>query len=208
MIKNVFESPESCSASGDAAGSFAALSKYITLLDFDDLNSIKMEIIAAQPDAIQLNVAQNLFYDIISSVGTNPSALLIMEDILSEKVSGSSAVNALQVRFKVCTTLTRHVKKLLYLFRQEMLRSIKTPTEELLHRIVSTIEKIVEMAHETPSSMYYKQEYVTSLYSVALVQMSNLLYRGCIHPSRKNLEFPVRIYGQFCEGQSSEVVQV
>ncbi len=89
-----------------------------------------------------------------------------------------------------------------------MFRSIKTPTEELLLRIVSLIEKLAQKAADTSSNSYHEEEAIKSLYSVALVQMGNLLYRGCIHPSRKNLEFPVRIYGQFCEGQSSEVVQV
>ncbi len=97
MTKKVFESPESCSASGDAAGSFAALSKYITLMDYDDLIAIKKEILNAEHDEIQHNVAKNLFYDVISSVGTNPAALVIMEDVVSHQVSGMSAVNALQV---------------------------------------------------------------------------------------------------------------
>jgi len=182
VSKKVFESPESCSASGDASGTIAAISKYMVALDFDDLKNIRDEILSARhSDSEQEEVMRALFYDILSSVGTNPAIMLVKKDIEEGRIYGMNAINVLQTAF----------------------RSVSTPTEELLKELFSLVKKLRNLnVHEQSN-----EEESRSLYSSGLVQMSNLLHRACVNPSRKVLEFPVRIYGEFCSNKSSIITE-
>merc|ERR1719295_721215 len=69
---------------------------------------------------------------------------------------------------------------------QTVVASIRTPTPELLKELITFVKAIKPLAQQR-----------TMLYNVVLVQLSNLLHRACIAPSRVQA-FPVKIYGQFC----------
>jgi hypothetical protein len=183
ISKKVFESPQSCSASEDVSGTIAAISKYMVALDFDDLKNVRDEVLSSRhSDSEHEEVVRALFYDILSSVGTNPAIMLVKKDIEEGRLYGMNAINVLQTAF----------------------RSVSTPTEELLKELFSLVKKLRNLnVHEQSN-----EEETRSLYSSGLVQMSNLLHRACVNPSRKVLEFPVRIYGEFCNNKSSIITEV
>ena len=84
IAAEVFESPESCSSTGDAAGHLAAISKYLLPLSLDELKAVKEEIMqAGRHSEASQKVLKGLFYDVLSVVGTNPSVMLIKKDIES-----------------------------------------------------------------------------------------------------------------------------
>jgi len=47
-----------------------------------------------------------------------------------------------------------------------------------------------------------------TLYSVGLVQVSNLFYKACAHPLRRKFEFPTKIYGEFCNEEEPLIQHV
>jgi len=182
VASEVFESPESCSSTGDAAGYLAAISKYLLPLDYEELKSIKDQVLSAGSQSQESQkVLKNLFFDVLSTVGTNPATMLIKQEIESKQITGLEAINALQGAFL----------------------AIRTPTEELLKELVQLVKGLKKFAQEEQDML----DTGRSLYSLGMIQMSNLLYRACVNPARKNLEFPVRIFGQFCSNESSVITQ-
>jgi len=115
----------------------------------------------------------SLFYDDLSVVGTNPAVILIKHDIENEELNGPSAENVLQATF----------------------RSIKIPTKELLRELVFLIKNL--------KSINSNENETSNLFRIGVIQMSKLLHRACIHPVRRLLEFPVRVFGHFCSKDSS-----
>jgi hypothetical protein len=71
---------------------------------------------------------------------------------------------------------------------QSTLKYVKTPTPELMNMIFSLAK-----VSKTKSQQ---------LYSVTCVGFSDLLYRACVNPSSMSVEFPTRIYGNFCNPES------
>ena len=118
-------------------------------------------------------VIQSLFYDLLCNVGTNPAFMLIKNDIENEELRGQAAINALQGAF----------------------RSVSTPTKDLLHELLKLVKNIKQNNQNDVLE-------VNKLYKIAMVQFTNLLYRACVHPVRREIEFPTHIYGQFCSTNS------
>jgi len=78
---------------------------------------------------------------------------------------------------------------------QTLVASVRTPTPALAKELINFVKvNLKPLAHER-----------TMLYNMVLVQASNLIHRACIAPSR-TVEFPVKVYGQFCSPTSEHVV--
>jgi hypothetical protein len=183
IATDVFESPESCSSVGDVAGHLTAITKNLLPLSLEELKAIKEEVLQASHNSeASRKVLISLFYDVLSSVGTNPSIMLIKKDIESGDLTGRNAINALEGAF----------------------RAIKTPTKELLKELVKLVKNLKNLEWNENKSMGSS---IKDLYSMSMVQMSKLLYRACIHPVRKMTEFPIRVYGQFCSNESAIITE-
>jgi hypothetical protein len=183
IATEVFESPESCSSTGDVAGHLTAISKALVPLSMEQLKSIKEEVMqAGRNSEASQKVLKGLFYDVLSIVGTNPSIMLIKKDIENGELSGRTAINVLEGAF----------------------RSVRTPTKELLKELVQLVKNLKNLQwneHKTFGTT------LKDLESIGMVQMSKLLYRACINPVRRMTEFPVRIYGHFCSNESSIITE-
>ena len=183
IANEVFESPESCSSTGDVAGHLSAISKYLLPLSFDELKAVKEEVMQAGANSEgSRKVLRSLFYDVLSVVGTNPSTMLIKKDIESGDLTGRAAINALE----------------------GAMRSVRTPTKELLKELVQLVKSVKSLQWDDQKTIGSS---IKDLYSVGMVQMSKLLYRACIHPVRRMTEFPIRIYGHFCSNESSIITE-
>jgi hypothetical protein len=73
--------------------------------------------------------------------------------------------------------------------------SLRHPTPDLLREIVKFVKRLRKVAMEDDDDFIETKK---TLYSVGLVQVSNLFYRACAHPVRRVIEFPTKIYGEFC----------
>lgn len=77
---------------------------------------------------------------------------------------------------------------------QSSLRAINTPTKELLQEIVSLVKHLESQQDK-------------ELFNVAMVQTSQLLYKACINPASKMTEYPVKIYGVFCNKDMNVITE-
>jgi len=168
IATEVFQTPESCSCSGDVSGHLSSISKQFSLMSLEELSEVKKEV-----NSLSNPTITSLFYDDLSVVGTNPAVILIKHDIENEELNGPSAENVLQATF----------------------RSIKIPTKELLRELVFLIKNL--------KSINSNENETSNLFRIGVIQMSKLLHRACIHPVRRLLEFPVRVFGHFCSKDSS-----
>ena len=76
---------------------------------------------------------------------------------------------------------------------KDMFRSVKTPTKPLLIELIELVKNLKPKSND--------------LHNIALGEMSRLLFRACIHPTRRVTEFPVRIYGEFCSKKDDIIVR-
>ena len=169
--------------SGDVAGHMAAMSKYLSALSFDELKAIKEEVMQSAGNSEgSRKVLKSLFFDVLSVVGTNPSTMLIKKEIENGELTGRAAINVLE----------------------GALRSVRTPTKELLKELVQLIKNIKNLQWNENTTIGTT---LKDLQSISTIQMSKLLYRACIHPVRRMTEFPIRIYGHFCSNESSIITE-
>ena len=71
---------------------------------------------------------------------------------------------------------------------QSVVGSVRTPTPELLQELITLVKDGLKPLSQER----------TILYNIAIVQVSNLLHKACICPS-KHAMYPERIFGVFCE---------
>ena len=150
------------------------ISKILRVLSYDDLLKIETQLLPVTDSLSEESVlaVKALFYNLLSTVGTNPSVMMIKQSIQSGMLFGEIAAKPLAAMF----------------------RSVKTPTKELLSELVEFTKTLKRLESESKD-----------LHNIALGELSHLLHRACIHPTRSNEEFPVKVYGQFC-AQNSELI--
>merc|ERR1719412_1154652 len=107
-------------------------------------------------------------------VGTNPATMFVVKKIEMREVSSMKASFAVQSAMK----------------------SIKTPTEELLREFIKLIKQWKNVNGEE------KRQLLTS----TILQTSNLFYRSYVNPSTMVSNYPVRIYGIFGTADSRVLV--
>merc|ERR1712180_284685 len=76
MAREVYQSPESCASKSDVAGKLSVLSLYMRSLSLTELEQVESKILAASRSTGMKTVEQ-IFYDILPIVGTNPSTMLV-----------------------------------------------------------------------------------------------------------------------------------
>jgi hypothetical protein len=156
----------------DQAKYLSSLSKYLRVLSYEDLLQIETNILTKTNSQSQESIIRmkDLFYNVLSAVGTNPSVMFIKENI----ENGILLAEA-----------TKPLK--------DMFRSVKTPTRPLLNELIEFVKNLKWKSND--------------LHNVALGEMSRLLFRACIHPTRRVTEFPVRIYGEFCSKDENLILR-
>lgn len=175
VAQEIFESPESCTSKGDVAGHLSIVAKALRPLSLDELKQMEVKLEAQISSKTQEHkrLIRNLFYDVVSMIGTNPAVMLVRERVKdTTRVESYQAVKMIQITMS----------------------SVRTPTQELLKELIELVkEDIKPLAHDR-----------TQVYNIALVQMSNLLHKACVSPTKEN-QYPVKVYGQFCSAESSPI---
>jgi len=168
--------PESSPAKGDAAGYLNIIAKALGYLSLADLKVVETKL---ESQIATLPAAQ------IKSIRT------LFYDVVAMIGTNPSVM---LVKERVLDTTKIDTVQAVSMI-QAVVASVRTPTPQLLKELITLVKAIKPLAQQR-----------TMLYNVVLVQLSNLLHRACIAPSRVQA-FPVKIYGQFCMPTSEPVVQ-
>merc|ERR1712168_452128 len=168
--------PESSPAKGDAAGYLNIIAKALSYLSLADLKIVEAKL---ESQIATLPAAQ------IKSIRT------LFYDVVA-MIGTNPSVMLVKERIRDTTKIdTVQAVSMI----QAVVASVRTPAPQLLKELITFVKAIKPLAQQR-----------TMLYNVVLVQLSNLLHRACIAPSRVQA-FPVKIYGQFCMPTSEPVVQ-
>ena len=147
----------------------STISKYLRMLSLEDLTKIILPLQKSLSEEPVLEI-KDLFYNVVSLAGSNPAAMLIKDNIENGLLFGESATKPLF----------------------EMIRSVRTPTKELLSELIQLVKTLKSLESESKD-----------LHNIGLIELSKLLMRACVHPTRSVTEFPVKVYGQFCSKNSA-----
>merc|ERR1712029_475626 len=71
MAREVYQSPESCASKSDVAGKLSTLSLYMRSLNLVELEQLETKILSVSKST-GLKTIEQIFYDIVSLVGTTP----------------------------------------------------------------------------------------------------------------------------------------
>jgi len=172
IVSSAFKSPESCSSRSDISGNIMTIAQSLRFFSLEDLKKLDQEIKSKFHSEFERKIVKDLYGDMLSMTGTNPSIVLIKEKMEKREWSDSTSLNILQ----------------------NMIRSVKTPTEEVFKTILELVKHL-------------RSEEKTVLYNTGLVSLSNLVYKACVHPEYKLTQYPVRIFGYFCHKESSFITE-
>ena len=164
VATEVFESPESCSSKLDITGKLLTISKYMQVFSLSELEEVWTKALAGTTGTNR-QTTKDLLVDTIAMVGTNPTTIFVLKRIELSEVSPIRATVVIQ----------------------SALKSIKTPTKELLREFVNLIRQWKNI------NTLEKRQLLTS----TLLQLSNVFYRAYVNPSTMVSNYPVRIYGIF-----------
>merc|ERR1712029_138075 len=132
MAREVYQSPESCASKSDVAGKLSTLSLYVRSLSLVELEQLESKILSVSK-ATGMKTIEQIFYDIVSLVGTTPSTMLVIK-----KVKEGSLPSILLTKIVSYT-----------------IRNVRYPTQELMEELVKMVKSTVVRSH--------KQLYTTSL---------------------------------------------
>merc|ERR1712121_450516 len=132
MAREVYQSPEAGTSKTDGAGKLSTLSLYMRSLNLVELEQLESKILSISKSAGMKSVEQ-IFYDIVSLVGTTPSTMLVIK-----KVKEGSLPSILLTKIVSYT-----------------IRNVRYPTQELMEELVKMVKSTVVRSH--------KQLYTTSL---------------------------------------------
>merc|ERR1719381_477635 len=117
MAREVYQSPESCASKGDLAGKLSVLSLHMRSLNLSELEQLESKIVTASRSTGMKSMEQ-IFYDTLSLVGTNPSTMLVIKKVKE----GSLPISLL-------TKLVSYT-----------IRNVRYPTQELMEELVKLIK--------------------------------------------------------------------
>jgi len=125
MAREVYQSPESCASKSDVAGKLSTLTLYMRSLSLVELEQLESKIVSSS-SSTGMKTIEYIFYDILSLVGTNPSAMLVIKKVKE----GSLPVSLL-------TKIVSYT-----------IRNVRYPTQELMEELVKMIELTNVKAHK------------------------------------------------------------
>ena len=168
------QSPESSHAVEDASGKVLRMTKLATTFSFDDIKEvwtmIKQKInhnIAYQEDAEQV------YLDILSIAATNPCVRYISDIVKAEGIVGEQAAWIVA----------------------NMIKSVKTPTEELIEELTHLLKHSVVQSSD-------------SLKATVAMSLTELVHKACIDETSSVHDYPVGLYGQLCNKDSKVIRKV
>jgi len=170
--QEISESPESLTSELDITGKLLWISKKMQILSLSELEAVWSKTLSGTTGAMR-GTTKYLLIDVIAMTGTNPSTMAVLKKIPTE-------IDVV----KACEVI------------QSAIKSITTPTNELIRELLNFIKTLHNANNEQQRP----------LLTCALFQSSNLIYRAYVNHSTRKSNFPVRIYGVFGTEHSTVLV--
>ena len=171
IMENAEKSPESSQSKEDVSGLVVMFTRALVRLGLQDIKALWTKIEALLPEDTR-EQANHSFLDLASIAGSNPAISYIIEAVKSNQVTGENRVWIVS----------------------NAIRSVKTPTEQLLKELVNLLQhRIVQDDHQLSSA-------------VALT-LSHLVYKACISRDSSVYSYPVQAYGKFCDEKSPVITR-
>eukprot|EP00088_Acartia_fossae_P064950 TRINITY_DN79_c0_g1_i2.p1 TRINITY_DN79_c0_g1~~TRINITY_DN79_c0_g1_i2.p1 ORF type:complete len:1872 (+),score=653.85 TRINITY_DN79_c0_g1_i2:417-5618(+) len=172
----IIESSEKMSESSvnekDAAGLSVVAIRGLSQLSYEELKEVKQTIKSQHGEGKYKSMIQKAFFDLVSIAGTNPCMKLIIDEVKSGEMNEEPATWSWIL--------------------SNSLRSVKTPTEELLEELVELLK------HQH----IQQNRIIRAAYAMGLTELIN---KACINPESQMNEFPTKIYGEFCHPEMSVI---
>merc|ERR1711872_262485 len=149
----------------DIAGLTVEATRIISRLNLDSLKQVEETIKSKFEREENGLLIEKVFFDLVSMAGTNPSVMLIKEKIISGEIIEYPETWAWII--------------------SNTLRTIKTPTEELIKELVELLK----------TEHIERNKIIRAAYTMGLTE---LIHRACVNPLTIKNEFPYKIYGQMC----------
>merc|ERR1711887_235193 len=149
----------------DVAGLSVTATRIISRLNLESLKQVEETIKSKFEREENGLLIEKVFFDLVSMAGTNPSVMLIKEKIISGEIIEYPETWAWII--------------------SNTLRTVKTPTEELIKELV----ELLKTEHIERSKI------ISAAYTIGLTE---LIHRACVNPLTIKNEFPYKIYGQMC----------
>ena len=169
MVQVSKQSPESSSRHEDVVNQAAQLSLWVSSLSYDDLTDCwsRAHTKLSHSSLQYLENSLNMFCDILSMASTNPSIKFITEKLENGQLKGESGA----------------------WIAANMIRSVRTPTEEVLEELSSLL-------------MHESIQKDRTLKATVALSLTELIYKACIDETSLEFNFPTRVYGKFCSKES------
>merc|ERR1711962_895151 len=176
VITELVEASEKMSESSvsekDVAGLTVVATRILGQLSYEELKEVEETIKSKFGEEKWESLVEMAFYDLVSITGTNPCVKLVKEKVMS----GEHMENPTAWPFIISKTL----------------RSIRTPTEELIGELVELLKTEHIQRHRVVRAAY-------------VMGLTELVHKACISPVTKNTEFPTKIYGEICNKEMSVI---
>jgi len=116
VAREVYQSPESCGCQSDLAAILTSITKSLRTLSLSSLEELERKVIEESRSGYK--TIEEIFYDVLSNVGTNPSTMLVIR-----KVETGSLPTP---------TLLKIVS--------QSIRNVRFPTQKLLGKLVQMVQ--------------------------------------------------------------------
>ena len=174
FVKISKQSPESSHAVEDVAEKVMIMTKLALTFSYSDIQEvwslIKENI---HHDIAHKESAEHVFLDLLSIAATNPCVKYISEIVKNQVIVGEPAVWIVA----------------------NMIKSIKTPTEELIQELTNLLKHSVVQSSNT-------------LKATVAMSLTELVHKACIDETGSVYDFPTGVFGQFCNKDSSVIKKV
>merc|ERR1719447_1087405 len=163
---------ESSVSEKDVAGLTVVATRIIGQLSFEELKEVEETIKSKFREEKYESLVEMAFYDLVSIAGTNPCVKLVKEKIMT----GEHMENPTAWSFIISKTL----------------RSVKTPTEEVIGELVELLKTEHIQRHRVVRAAF-------------VMGLTELVHKACISPVTMHTEFPTKIYGEICNKEMSVI---
>ena len=165
------KSPESSPAVKDATENVLKMTKLALTFSIDDIKEVWTMIIQKiNPNIAYKQNAEHVFLDILSIVATNPCVKYVSDIVKKEGVVGEQAAWIVA----------------------NMIKSVKTPTEELIAELTNLLKHSVVQSSK-------------ALKATIAMYRSDLVHKACIDETSSVHDYPTGIFGQLCNKDSKVI---
>ena len=172
MIETTKKMSESRKTERDVAAMSVAITRALGQLSYDELREVKQTLRSQYGDKKWKSTLEKVFFDMVAMAGSNPCMKLVLDQVQSGEINEDAASWSWIL--------------------SSALRNVKTPTSELLEKLVETLKTEAIQRNRVNRAAY-------------AMGLTELVHKACISSSSMQNEFAYKIYGQMCNKEMSVI---